>query len=260
MPPASRNCSNEFKLEQLFNELGWDRPASSRSRLRPMANPSRSPTSPTSAAWRYSAVRRIATGKVPARPMLLKIEKEAAKLAHEHLLVFADAKQSMLTWLWVSRAPGQPTTTRTHTWHKGRAANRCGRSWSQIVWSLEEEEAITLTDVITGLAAPSIATGFQELLRQIQGRARSLRRFHRGARRRQRQGLVRLADAQPADVRLLHPAKGFLDGDENYLANRMAQVQASAGKGKFHSFYRQFLRRLFHEGLGAGQGPSATPS
>lgn len=44
--------------------------------------------------------------------------------------------------------------------------------------------------------------------------------------------------------------KGFLDGDENYLANRMAQVQATAGKGKFHSFYRQFLRRLFHEGLG----------
>src|SRR5690606_31509050 len=44
--------------------------------------------------------------------------------------------------------------------------------------------------------------------------------------------------------------KGFLNGDENYLANRMGQVQAAAGKGKFHSFYRQFLRRLFHEGLG----------
>jgi hypothetical protein len=44
--------------------------------------------------------------------------------------------------------------------------------------------------------------------------------------------------------------KGFLDGDENYLANRLAQVQAAAGKDKFHSFYRLFLRRLFHEGLG----------
>ncbi|MER2626439.1 MAG: SAM-dependent methyltransferase, partial [Accumulibacter sp.] len=30
----------------------------------------------------------------------------------------------------------------------------------------------------------------------------------------------------------------------------MAHVQATAGKGKFHSFYRQLLRRLFHEGLG----------
>jgi len=83
--------------------------------------------------------------------MLLKIEKEAAKLAHEHLLVFADAKESMLTWLWVSRAPGQPTTTRTHTWHKGQSGESLRQKLSQIVWSLEEEEAITLTDVITGL-------------------------------------------------------------------------------------------------------------
>ena len=52
--------------------------------------------------------------------------------------------------------------------------------------------------------------------------------------------------------------KGFLDGDENYLANRMAQVQAAAGKGKFHSFYRQFLRRLFHEGLGQAKGERNT--
>ncbi|MCE5359746.1 hypothetical protein [Candidatus Igneacidithiobacillus taiwanensis] len=83
--------------------------------------------------------------------MLLKIEKETAKLAHEHLLVFADAKETMLTWLWVSRAPGQPTTTRTHTCLQDQSGEALRQKLSQIVWSLEEEEAITLTDVITGL-------------------------------------------------------------------------------------------------------------
>ena len=48
--------------------------------------------------------------------------------------------------------------------------------------------------------------------------------------------------------------KGFLDGNQNYLADRMRRVREQAGEGHFHSFYRQFLRRLFHEGLGQHKG------
>jgi hypothetical protein len=44
--------------------------------------------------------------------------------------------------------------------------------------------------------------------------------------------------------------KGFLDGDPDYLRNRMKTVRQQKGKDKFHSFYRYFLLRLFHEGLG----------
>ena len=44
--------------------------------------------------------------------------------------------------------------------------------------------------------------------------------------------------------------KGFLDGDTDYLRNRLALVKQAKGKDKFHSFYRYFLLRLFHEGLG----------
>ena len=43
--------------------------------------------------------------------------------------------------------------------------------------------------------------------------------------------------------------KGFLDGDEHYLRNRLKQVQARKGKGKFQTFYRVFLLALFHEGF-----------
>ena len=44
--------------------------------------------------------------------------------------------------------------------------------------------------------------------------------------------------------------KGFLDGDSNYLRNRMRMVREARGKDKFQSFYRYFLLRLFHDGLG----------
>jgi hypothetical protein len=44
--------------------------------------------------------------------------------------------------------------------------------------------------------------------------------------------------------------KGFLDGDTEYLRNRLNRMQADHGKDKFYSFYRYVLLRLFHEGLG----------
>ncbi len=246
---------NEFKLEKLFNELGWERPS-----LRPQEVPANGETFTLTnvAHKRGVAVFRCSpdnSGKVPARPVLLKIEKEVTKLAHEHLLVFADARETMLTWLWVSRTPGQPTTTRTHTWHKGQSGESLRQKLSQIVWSLEEEEAITLTDVITGLRSAfdrdRISKSFYDKFKtQHEVFAEFI------------EGLTSTADqAWYASLMLNRlmfvyfiQKKGLLDGDENYLANRMAQVQATAGKGKFHSFYRQFLRRLFHEGLGQAKG------
>ena len=43
---------------------------------------------------------------------------------------------------------------------------------------------------------------------------------------------------------------GFLDGDSDYLRNRLQRMQTSHGKDRFQTFYRLFLLRLFHEGLG----------
>ena len=44
--------------------------------------------------------------------------------------------------------------------------------------------------------------------------------------------------------------QGFLDGDPDYLRNRLRMVQQESGSGRFQQFYRIFLLRLFHEGLG----------
>ncbi|RUQ36696.1 MAG: SAM-dependent methyltransferase, partial [Candidatus Competibacteraceae bacterium] len=246
---------DDFKLEQLFNELGWERP-----HLKPQAITVNGEafTLTNVAHKRGVAVFRCSpdrAGRVPTRPLLLKIEKEAVKRAYEHLLVFADAGETMLTWLWVSRAPGQPTTTRSHTWRKGQNGESLRQKLSQIVWSLEEEEAITLTDVITGLRnafdRDRISKSFYE---KFKAQHEAFANFI--------EGLTAASDkAWYASLMLNRlmfvyfiQKKGFLDGDENYLAKRMAQVQAAAGKGKFHSFYRQFLRRLFHEGLGQAKG------
>ena len=246
-----RTLLNDFKLQALFNELGWERPS-----LKPQ---SIVVDGHTYVLTNIAHKRGVALfqcspdgdGKVPARPVLLKIEKEAIKLAHEHLLVFADAAQSMLTWLWVSRAPGQPTTTRTHTWHKGQSGEPLRQKLSQIVWSLDQEEAITLTDVITGLRnafdRDKISKTFYD---KFKAQHDAFANFIEGLKQEADQAWYASLMLNRLMFVYFIQKKGFLDGDQNYLANRMAQVQAAAGKGKFHSFYRQFLRRLFHEGLG----------
>ncbi|MDE5881034.1 MAG: SAM-dependent methyltransferase [Muribaculaceae bacterium] len=43
--------------------------------------------------------------------------------------------------------------------------------------------------------------------------------------------------------------KGFLNLDVDYLRNKLNFVKANEGENQFYNFYRDFLRRLFHDGL-----------
>ena len=224
----------EFKLDQLFNELGWDHAS-----LKPQEVPVGDEifTLAAIAQKRGVAVFRCSpdtNGNIPPRPTLLKIEKEAVKLAHEHLLIFTDAAQSTLTWLWVSRAPGQPSATRTHTWHQGTSGESLRQKLNQIVWALEEEEAITLTDVITGL-------------RRAFDRDRVTKKFYEHFKAEHQafadfiKGIAAATDqAWYASLMLNRlmfvyfiQQKGFLDSNQDYLADRMQRVREQSGKGHF---------------------------
>src|SRR5205085_8430509 len=44
--------------------------------------------------------------------------------------------------------------------------------------------------------------------------------------------------------------KGFLDGDKDYLQHRLALMHERYRGNKSYSFYKTFLLRLFHDGLG----------
>ena len=51
--------------------------------------------------------------------------------------------------------------------------------------------------------------------------------------------------------------KGFLDGDRDYLRNRLQPSRSTGARGNFHTFYRHFLLRLFHEGSASRQQRTA---
>ena len=242
---------SEFDLEKLFNELGWDRSQLSPKKI----NVDEQTFTLTAIADKRGVAVFLCSpdsqGNIPARPVQLKIEKEATRIAHEHLLIFTNAEKTTLTWLWVSRTPGKPISPRTHTWHKGTSGESLRQKLEAIVWKLEDEEAITLTEVIAGM-------------RSAFDRDRVSKKFYdRFKDEHQKfsefiEGLEDITDkAWYASLMLNRmmfvyfiQRKGFLDGNSDYLADKLKTVRASEGKDKFHSFYRTFLRRLFHEGLG----------
>lgn len=159
----------------------------------------------------------------------------------------------MLTWLWVLQCRDSRPRPARRPGAASRTAKRLPRA-SRIVWSLEEEEAITLTDVITGLRnafdRDRISKNFYE---KFKAQHEAFAAFIEGLTAASDKTRY-VADAQPADVRLFHSEEGLSGWRRELSCQADGLCGAAAGKGKFHSFYRQFLRRLFHEGLGQAKG------
>jgi len=179
-----------------------------------------------------------------------KFEKAVTPLAAEHLLIFADAAQTRQVWLWTSRLPGKPIRPRELTWEAGRSNELLLQKLSSIAFTLDEEEALDITGVV-------------QRLRDTLDRDRLTKRFYDDFKR-QKDSFQRFITGLSDEGILGHytslmlnrlmfcyflQQKGFLNGDPHYLKHRLETVRETLGQNKFHSFYRSFLRRLFHEGF-----------
>ena len=189
-------------------------------------------------------------GQIPDYPARGKIERQVAKSAHEHIIVFINRDRTMQTWQWVRREKGKPAARREHTYVCAQPGDSLIQKLQNLMVSLDEEEKLTIVDV-TGKA------------RQAFDVDHVTKRFYDRFKEEHKDflsfidGITAVADREWYASLMLNrlmfiyfiQKKGFLDGDDQYLRNRLQMVQQSQGKGNFHTFYRYFLRRLFHEGL-----------
>jgi hypothetical protein len=194
-----------------------------------------------------------AGGKFPDSAARRRIEREATKAAHEHLIIFTDAAKTRQVWQWVRREPGKPLRVREIEWNGGQSGEIILQKLDPLFVSIDDEEALTLLDV-TGRAGANVdervTKKFYEEFRKQHG---LFLKFITG--------IPNQGDHEwYASVMLNRlmfvyfvQKKGFLDGDTDYLRNRLTQLKAKNKGDKFYSFYRAFLLRLFHEGLG-GKG------
>jgi hypothetical protein len=247
-----RRYLKAFDFRKLFLEcLGWDR-HQARPLEVPVGGASYTLEAVAHKRGMVAFVCRPGPGGVPADDAARRrVEKEAFRAAAQHIVIFVDPDQTTQVWQWVRREPGRPVAFRRHTFHKGQPGDSLIQKLRQITFTLAEEERVTLPDATGRVRA---AFDVDRVTRRFYDRfkdehARFLRFIT---------GIAKAADREwYASVMLNRlmfvwfiQKKGFLDGDDHYLRNRLRLVRQQRGKGQFHTFYRHFLRRLFHEGLG----------
>jgi hypothetical protein len=190
-------------------------------------------------------------GRIPDHETRAAVDREVTKISREHIIIFSDGKSEQ-AWLWVRRAKGQPTRFRVYGWRKGQLSGTLlERVLPRIAFSLAEEERLTLPDVTS---RAGVAFDIEKVTKRFFERFQDEHEAFHGFIK----GIKSVADrdwyASVMLNRLMFcyfiQKKGLLDGDHDYLRNRLARLQQNKGKDQFWSFYRHFLLRLFHEGLG----------
>jgi hypothetical protein len=243
---AVRKCLVEYDFKTLFREhLGWD---NHQAQLDiPVGG---SPVHLTAIAQKRGFVAFICPS-ILDRPTRLKIDHQITKSVREHFVIYADQSSGQQIWQWVRRELGKPLASREHRFDTTQTGDPFIQRLDQIAVSLEEEEQITVLHVADRARA---AFDVEKVTKRFYDRFKA----EHAAFQELVKGIQTGADLQWYTSLMLNrlmfvyfiQKKGFLDGDPDYLRNRLAIVRQTKGRDKFQSFYRYFLLRLFHDGLG----------
>ena len=247
----ARQLLQNFDVRALFiEELGWDRHNTHLEILVRGSSITLSALAEKRGMVAYHCP--ASTGRpLPDYAQRRKIEHQVAKATHEHLIVFTDPTNTIQIWQWVKREPGKPAACREHTYRVSQPGDALLQKLEAIAFTLDEEETLSLTDVTrrarVGFDVERVTKRFYD---RFQKEHAAFLRFV--------SGISETADREwYASVMLNRlmfvyfiQRKGFLDGDRDYLRNRLARMRAEHGQDKFYSFYRYFLLRLFYEGFG----------
>ena len=187
----------------------------------------------------------------PDYPTRQKIERAVTQTVREHIIIYVSHDGNTLYWQWVKREPGRPDRTRQHIYYQDQSGESLIQKLKPIAFSLDEEEGLTLPGVMSQVyAAFDVDKVTKKFYDHFKKEHTAFLDFITG--------IQNLADREWYASLMLNrmmfiyfiQKRGFLDNNLNYLRDRLERVRQQQGGGNFHSFYRLFLMRLFHEGIG----------
>jgi hypothetical protein len=248
----ARHYLKQFDFESLFiEELGWDYYDARQT----IMVDEESFLLTAVAQKRGFVVLRCETADIPPYATRRKIERQIAKVHQEHLVIYVNDAQEQQVWQWVRREPGRPLASREQTFYAGQRGEPILQKLVQIAFTIDEEDDLTLVDVTSRVrAAFDVERATKKFYDQFKKERSAFEKFL--------QGIPDLDMGKWYVSVMLNrlmfiyfiQKKGFLDGDTDYLRNRLRLMQQRYGEDQFYSFYRTFLLRLFHEGLGLPTG------
>jgi len=184
--------------------------------------------------------------RIPDYSLRRKIERQTAKSVHEHIIIYTDFDRTTQIWQWVKRETGKPTACREHTYHINQPGDSLIQKLQSIVFSLEEEETLTIVEVAgRAKAAFDIERITKRFYERFKAEHDAFLRFIAGIPDDELQRWYASVMLNRLMFIYFIQKKGFLDNDDNYLRNKLLK---SKGHGK-DLFYKKFLCPLFFEGF-----------
>ncbi|HVX28290.1 MAG TPA: DNA methyltransferase [Parafilimonas sp.] len=248
--PQFKKYIENFNFVALFNNLGWNYINEVSSIKTNVGKFSLSSIAEKS-GFRILCCQPDEHGNVPTYLIRLKIENQISKLFREHLIIFIDANHSVQIWQTLVKKGGDTKLSST-IWHAGQEPELLYQKASGLIFTLDEEENITIVDV-----TERVWENFNKNIEDV------TKNFYKGFEREHGafihfiKGIKDKVDKDWYASLMLNrlmfcyfiQKKRFLDNNLNYLAEKLESYKKKKGHKSFYSFYRNFLLVLFHKGL-----------
>ena len=239
----------EFRLKELFLDLGWD---NDRTSISPIEIGGEALDLRMVAQKSGFRVIECEASSIPPYAIRIKAANSVKKMYHEHLLIFYNAGKTEQVWLYCYNQNSQNKKADIR-YSIDQDVERLYQRASGLIFELDEQDSNTIIDVVARVRG-NFAVNAEKVTK----------RFY-DAFKKQHTALLGFIEGIQSQVdkewyasimlnRLMFcyfmQRRGFLDNDRNYLRNRLNESKDKLGKGKFYSFYRSFLLVLFQQGFG----------
>lgn len=251
-PQALRKALQAPDLRPLFTEeLGWDNPQGG-----PISEEADGQTftfTPVARKVNFVVYRATATqdGRLPGRDTIRKLERKLDAKAAERLVVYSNASGDQALWVRHKKEQGKAASLYTVEYKRGLRNEALVYYLKSLYVSLDEDlNGLTTIDVARKASNIEVEKVTKKFYKEFDRIRKAFVEQISGVEGDDRDHYAGLTLNRLMFVYFIQK-KEYLDGDPDYLRKRLKRVQAQRGSGKFQSFYRAFLLRLFHEGLGA---------
>lgn len=251
-PQALRKALQAPDLRPLFTEeLGWDNPQGG-----PISEEADGQTftfTPVARKVNFVVYRASATqdGRLPGKDTIRKLERKLDAKAAERLVVYSSASGDQALWVRHKKEQGKVASLYTVEYKRGLRNEALVYYLKSLYVSLDEDlNGLTTIDVARKASNIEVEKVTKKFYKEFDRIRKAFVEQISGVEGDDREHYAGLTLNRLMFVYFIQK-KEYLDGDPDYLRNRLKKVKAQRGSGKFQSFYRAFLLRLFHEGLGA---------
>ena len=236
----ARQWLKAFDFRKLFiEELGWDNFA------RPIVKQIDGTDYCFQAVAEKRGVAVLVSESIPDYAIRVKLDKLIAKDHFQHLIVFTDQAHGRQVWQWVRKELGKPTAVRTYHYSPAQSGELLFQKLDSLVFTLELEESLTHGEVTGRLKTFDVEKVTKKFYEQFKTEHSSFLSFIKGIPDKQMESWYASVMVNRLMFLYFIQEKGFLNGDKDYLRNKLAESRDR----KPDSYYREFLCPLFFQGF-----------